>query len=239
MVSAERLPFFFPRSTWIHRLHFLTRLGICLFYAVLIFLLPGELHLALILLFLWSLTVATALPVPGGAWLVAAAVTLIGLALVASSTWWSDILIGLCRVLGLSFLVSILAMTTRMDDILRLFQFSARFTRRLQPVLFILYTALVVFPSIQYDLSRSMDAEHIRRQCPLRFYHFSGWITVLSVLVVRLMNRAERFTDTILERGYLPGCEIYPLEPRRLTQVDVILPILVLLPGLLVGGWAL
>ena len=235
MISAARLPFYHPHKTRIHNTHPVIRFLTFIFYSLIIFLLPYPLELAYILLFLVLLTVSVRLQVPGRVSLIIAAILLIVIEVFAYEQKFAiTIIFALSRVFGLSFLISTMAMTTQLHEVLGTLNISGRLAIRLQPALYIVSMSLVVFPSIQYDLGRAIDAEKVRRQGPLHVYHFGGWIIVISTLLVRLMKRAERFTDTILERGYLPGISVYQHVTKRLTWSDYLSGLIVLLPGVAV-----
>jgi energy-coupling factor transporter transmembrane protein EcfT len=138
------------------------------------------------------------------------------------------------KVFCLSLIVALFTMTTKLSSILPLLLQSNAVQSRLYPLVYIVNTILAVLPSIQYDLQRAIDSETVRRGQKVNVYSLGSWFTILIVILVRVLNRAERFTDTVLDRGYLPSQGSYALINHSLKWGDILLTVLVVVPGLLI-----
>jgi energy-coupling factor transporter transmembrane protein EcfT len=131
-------------------------------------------------------------------------------------------------------IVALFTMTTEPSSILEFLLPSNIVQSRLFPLAYIINTILAVLPSIQYDLQRAIDSETMRRGQRVNFYSIGSWLTILTVILVRVLNRAERFTDTVIDRGYIPSRGLNPLISHSLKWRDVLLALFVVAPGVLI-----
>lgn len=148
-------------------------------------------------------------------------------------TIWGRFIIAAGKMLTISLLVMLFSLTTQPNEIFQFLKLPGLLFRVVQPTIYIFTTILAVFPSIQYDLIRAVDAETIRMGKRVMFYHFTSWLSILTVVLVRTLNRAERFTDTVIDRGYIPANGLSLLKSRRVLLGDILLLLVLVLPGLI------
>jgi energy-coupling factor transporter transmembrane protein EcfT len=148
-------------------------------------------------------------------------------------TIWGRLIIAAGKMVTISLLIMLFSLTTQPNEIFQLLKPSGLLFPAFQPTIYIFTTILAVFPSIQYDLLRAVDAETIRMGKRVMFYHFTSWLSILTVVLVRTLNRAERFTDTVIDRGYLPANGLRLLKSRRIRLVDFLILLVLVLPGLI------
>jgi len=217
----------------LHRLHVVAKLLVFAFYAVVVFSIQTPPALLCLSLLFAGATLLSKLPLRGAA-IVAGMIVLLPLVTVTSTgqTIGGRLVLAAARVVCLTMMVGLFSMTTRLNATLQFLRPSRPIASMLEPVVYLVNTILAVFPSIQYDLRRAMDAEAIRRGKKVRFYSVGSWMTILVVVLVRAMNRAERFTDTVLDRGYVPSRGLRPVGERSLEWQDALLALLSIAPGL-------
>jgi energy-coupling factor transporter transmembrane protein EcfT len=228
------IPFFIPRVTVLHKFHPVLKIVTLFFYGILILSNPNPFILNCTLLLLLILFPLFRFPLQIGtvvlAILLESVIFLVGYS--HANNLWGQFSIAAGKMLAISFLITLFTLTTHPNEIFNLLRPSSYYFRMVQPVIYILLTILAVFPSIEYDLSRAIDAESLRLGKRIMFYHFSSWLSVLTVVVVRALNRAERFTDTVIDRGYTPAQGLILLESRRIRMIDFLVLLAFIVPGL-------
>jgi energy-coupling factor transporter transmembrane protein EcfT len=232
--STVNIPFFQPRETGLHKLYPLFKMILVLFYILLIVSNSNLIFLICILLMALSLYLVLRLPLQSMMILSAAAVACLVLIVffTQANNVWGRLIIAAGKMLTISFLVMLFSLTTQPNEIFQFLKPSSFLFKTIQPVIYILMTILAVFPSIQYDLFRAMDAEALRMGKRVMFYHVTSWLSILTVVLVRTLNRVERFTDTVIDRGYIPAEGLRPLKPRRVEFSDFLVLLACILPGL-------
>lgn len=150
----------------------------------------------------------------------------------SETTIGGRLLLAIAKVVCLTMMVRLFSMTTSLNAVLQFLRPSRISIPILESAAYMLSTILAVFPSIQYDLRRAMDAETIRRGKRIGFHSMGSWVTIVTVVLVRTMNRAERFTDTVWDRGYVPSQGLTPIGERSLRWQDIFLALLYVTPGL-------
>jgi energy-coupling factor transporter transmembrane protein EcfT len=144
------------------------------------------------------------------------------------------LIVALGKVVALTMTLALFSMTTRLNEIVLLIKPSNSMGTSLQSIIYIVNTTLAVLPSIQFDLQRAIDAETIRRGRTVKLYSLGAWVTILTVVLVRALTRAERLAEAVIDRGYLPSKGITTLAPQPLHWRDVVLLILSITPGLVI-----
>lgn len=236
MKSATPLAFYVPGNSSLHRLHIAAKFALVVLYVAIVFLIrtPVALIGLLVLVVITGLALRLRLRMP---FVVGIAVVVLGLLQVTGvwETFGGRLVFGAVKILALTMLLQLFSMTTKLSQALEFLQPTGSLGTFLEPVLYIANTILVILPSIQYDMQRAVDAETIRRRTGVQFYSFGSWVTVLSVVLVRTLGRAERFTDTLLDRGYPSSGATRLSGERALAWNDVFQAALYSLPGLLLG----
>lgn len=233
MIKHSLIPFYISGETPVHRLHIGAKLFLLLVFAVLVFSTTSILALALYLVVFIAITLGFGLPVRSYGLLVVA----IGLSLLAILTGISTIYVialAVAKFAIMSILLGLFTMTTPYRSIIQLLSASTPFIKEINTIVYITNTTITVMPSIQYELQRAIDAETIRRNSPVRFYSFGSWITILTVLIARMMIRAERFTDAVLDRGYIPSQHLAVARPRPFALSDLLIVMTVTAGGLII-----
>jgi len=204
MKDVQFIPYFIPRETKFHFLGVVWKLLLVLLYAFAILVSNGAIPISLYIT-LFSLSLITLrLPI-FQKWYV-------GFVLLSMLTiiFWEvripaffvSLFIVLGKIISLTLLLSLFSMTTRINDLLELFTFSGKISTFLNPLYYLLNTSLAVFPSVQYDLQRAIEAEEARRGRKVKFYSLVSLVNITIILVVRTLNRSSRFTQTVIDRGY-------------------------------------
>ena len=135
------------------------------------------------------------------------------------------------KILTVSLLVMLFSLTTQPKEILQFLKPSNPLFQTFQPIIYVISTILAVFPSIQYDLLRAVDSETIRMGKRVMFYQLTSWISILAVTLVRVLNRTERFTDTVIDRGYLSTEGLNMMTPRQTRLGDFLLLLVLIVPS--------
>lgn len=236
MRSTIAIPFYYPGESAFHREHIAAKLLIFLWYALLI--LTSHQSLALLALILLLTGTTILMKVPLRAPLIIGVLVLLLAGLTATSTEQTiagRLIVATSKLVSLTLLVSLFSMTTKVTAILQFLRSGSSRTA-LEPVAYIINTMLAVFPSIQYDMQRAFEAETIRRGKRVGYFSIGSWGTVLTVVVVRTMERAERFTETVIDRGYAPSQGVHFGGQPRISKRDLLTAVVCMLPGLFV--WA-
>ncbi len=206
-----------------------------MFYTTILF--SSQSPVALLLLFTLIIGVITFLRLPLRGRAITSLLVLLMLLVVFTSSedqWYGHLALVASKIFCLSMIVALFTMTTKLSSILQLLLPSKAVQSRLYPLAYIINTILAVLPSIQYDLQRAIDSETVRRGQKVNFYSLGSWFTILTVILVRVLNRAERFTDTVIDRGYIPSQGLNPLISHSLKWRDVLLALFVVAPGVLI-----
>jgi energy-coupling factor transporter transmembrane protein EcfT len=238
MISISPISFYFPKISFLHRLHITGKLIILLFYAIVIFILDKPLATLLFYIVLVGFIILSRFPIRNRI-MTGVIFCLLILVILTSSqqTILGRSVIAIGKVLCLFMVVALFTMTTRLNSILQLLDARERKFDTFYQVVYVINTTLAVAPSIQYDLQRAVDSETIRRGKRIRFYSLESWITILTITLVRTLNRTERFTDTVLDRGYMPSRGMHTLSERSVNKKDVLLTLSMIFPGLII--WVL
>jgi energy-coupling factor transporter transmembrane protein EcfT len=144
------------------------------------------------------------------------------------------LLLAAAKIVCLTMLVGLFSMTTKISAVIQFLRPSNSIASTLEPLAYMINTTLAVFPSIQYDLQRALDAETIRRGRRVRIYSVGSWATILTVVLVRALNRAERFTDTVLDRGYVPSRGLQYIGSHSFRWQDGLWALICIVPGLII-----
>lgn len=138
------------------------------------------------------------------------------------------------KVACLFLVVALFTMTTRLNSILQLLEPRNKNLCMFYQLVYVINTTLAVAPSIQYDLQRAIDSEKIRRGKKIGFFSIDSWVTILTITLVRALNRTERFTDTVLDRGFVTSQGMQTLSERPIDKKDVLLTLLMISPGIII-----
>jgi len=224
MKTTSIISFYTPYETWLHRLHPGIKLVLFAAYAVAIFSVNTLLGQACILAVLAFLLMQIKFE-PGK--LFSASLCfffLILCALFHVSSSLSSLAISIGRIASAFTLISLFTLSTRPALLLQyLLKPKQAWLRYLQPGLYIFNTTLAVLPSLEYDLSRAIDAEKIRLGQNRILLNLGSWMTILIVVLARTLTRAERFADSVLDRGFSPEQAITVLHEHPLIAKDWIL----------------
>ena len=216
------IPFYVPRETPLHHLHVTGKLLLFLLYAIIIFMATTWQTAATFLAMLAGFTCLLRLPLRSKPALVLAFVLLAAAALTHENLIFG-LALAVGKILSLVLLLGLFSMTTRVSVILQTLLPSGALGAFVRAVVYIINTTLAVFPSLQYDLQRVIDAETLRRGVKVSFYSIGSWMSILTVVFVRVMLRAERFTDTVVDRGFIPSQGLQPLLQQSFGSRDLIL----------------
>jgi energy-coupling factor transporter transmembrane protein EcfT len=143
------------------------------------------------------------------------------------------------KVTSMFMVVALFSMTTRLSSIIQLLDPKNTKHYTLSQMVYVINTTLAIAPSIQYDLQRAIDSETIRRGKKIGIFSFDSWVSILTITLVRTLNRSERFTDTVLDRGFVPSQGMRALSERPLNKYDVILSFLLIAPALMIWFFTL
>jgi energy-coupling factor transporter transmembrane protein EcfT len=238
MKTVSVIPFYLPQKTLLHHLHLGVKLALVVAYAATIFGVANPWGQSIILFGLAAVTIILKLPLTH--WLP----TLIGVMLpllpavfpILDTEPLTSIMISYMRIVSFLLLLSLFTMTTRPMFVLQYLFRSKRLLPFIQPGLYILNTMLAVFPSLEYDLQRAVEAEKIRLGRAVRLFDLGSWMTVLIVTLTRALNRAERFADSVIDRGFSPHQEVTFFHERAASLADWGVLIGAVLPCLLIWG---
>lgn len=235
MNTISPITFYYPKATLLHRLHIAGKLIILSFYTIMIFSIDNPFAtLSFYLLFVGFIMVI-GLPLRNR---IFTAVTLLLLVLVVISssqdTMLGHFILAFGKVSCLFLLVALFTMTTRLNSILQLLDPRNKNLNVFYQLVYVINTTLAVSPSVQYDLQRAIDAETIRRGKKIGFFSLDSWVTILIITLVRSLNRTERFTDTVLDRGFMPSHKMRTLSEQPANRKDIILTLLMVSPGIII-----
>lgn len=238
-MNKRRLPVFnayVPGRSFLHRLPGLVKICLLLFYLITIFTSWQPVIILGFVLALTSVTLLLFLPLRGYILLFAT------LFLLLSNVLWpaeNVILVWLGLISGkitcLFLLTRLFIMTTKPNEFLETgLGESGRWRKAAQPAVYILNTTIAILPSVQHDLQKAIDAEIMRRGHRMKLYSLSSWLAVLTTLIVRGLLRAQRVTETVIDRGFNLATGMTSLQERQMKRVDAILLILTIIPAFLV-----
>jgi energy-coupling factor transporter transmembrane protein EcfT len=235
MNSISPISFYIPRISFLHRLHITGKLIILLFYAIGIFILVKPLATLLFYIVLVGSIILLRFPVRNRIMTGVTFCLLVVIILTSSQqTILGRFVLAISKVLCLYMVIALFTMTTRLNSILQLLGVRERKFNTLYQLVYVINTTLAVAPSIQYDLQRAIDSETIRRGKRIGFISFESWLTILTITLVRILNRTERFTDTVLDRGFVPSQRMHTLSERPINKKDWLLTALMILPGMII-----
>jgi energy-coupling factor transporter transmembrane protein EcfT len=158
----------------------------------------------------------------GIAWTAAAA-------LQQENTWIWQVLVTAARLFDISLIFRLAALTTRTGETLQILSQSKQ-PQFIRDLAYLFNTMLAAFPSIVYELRRAMDAEQVRTGSRMGIFTLRSWQTVMVVTVARTMRRTERFTETVLDRGFSLECGLVPLDENSPTWQQIPLLLVILIP---------
>jgi len=217
MKDVQFIPYFIPRKTKLHFLGVVWKVLLVLLYAFAILVSNEAIPISLFITIFYLSLFALRLPI-FQKWYVG----FILLSILIIIFWEARIpayLVSLFIVLGkiasLTLLLSLFSMTTRINDLMELFTIPGRISTFLNPLYYLVNTSLAVFPSVQYDLQRAIEAEEARRGRKVKFYSLVSLVNVTIILVVRTLNRSNRFTQTVIDRGYSLQTGLSSIQHRR------------------------
>jgi energy-coupling factor transporter transmembrane protein EcfT len=226
-------PFYIPRNSFLHRSHFAAKLFIALFYTTVVFTRRTPLALLGLCLVIAMTTLIFRLPLRNQTILLVTILLLfLGVLVTPNAKIAVRLIVALGKIVCLMMIVAQFSMTTKLQELLQFGKPSNFISTALQPVMYVANSILAVLPSIQYDLQRAIDAETIRRGTKVQLYSVGSWVTILTVVLVRGLMRAERFTDTVIDRGFSSSEGLMPLSHQTLQWQDVMLTLLSIAPGL-------
>jgi len=237
MRSQSIIPFYIPGKTPLHKLHIGVKLSLLLVYSIIIFSTSSLLALFLYLIIFVGITIRSRLLIRSRVIHLLAILFIIFAYLTKNSTI-IILALGISKIAILTLLLDLFSMTTPYRDIMQLLSSSAPFIREINSIIYVANTTITIMPSIQYELLRAIDAETIRRGSSVKLYSFDSWVTILIVLVARTMIRAERFTDAVLDRGYIPSQRLVLSNTRPFSWSDFLIMVVLLAGGLIIRVYA-
>ena len=223
-----------PGVSLLHRLPLGLKLFVLFSYIAFIFVSQSPLALLTLCFVILTALFVIRLPLRNKALIFFTILLLISALFASSKTAFGvRLIMGLGKLVCLMMVLTIFSMTSKANDILQLVKPDLT-SSRLHWVSYIINMTLAVLPSIQYDLQRAIDAETLRRGRKVRFYSLSCWVTILTVVLVRSISRAERLADTVINRGYSPSRGLTSLSEPSRGWTDVIRAVVCVVPGLLI-----
>ena len=139
------------------------------------------------------------------------------------------------KVSSLTLILGLFSMTTRINTLLQLLSRSGIIISWVSPIYYLINTTLAVFPSVQYDIQRAIEAEEARKGRKVRFYSFDSHVNITTIILVRIINRSNRFTQTIIDRGYSLESGLSPIHKKATFEwQNLILTLVYLVPGIIV-----
>ena len=130
--------------------------------------------------------------------------------------------------------VTLFTMTTRLNSILQILHARNKDLQAFYQLAYIINTTFAVAPSIQYDLQHAIDTETIRRGKKIGLFSLDSWIAIFTITLVRTLNRTERFTETIIDRGYVLSEGMSVISERSANIKDIFLTGLFMIPGIII-----
>jgi energy-coupling factor transporter transmembrane protein EcfT len=233
--AISPISFYFPKATLLHQLHIVVKLIIFSFYTIMIFSIDNPIVTLSFYILLVGLFIVIGLPLRNKIF-VGGSLLLLLLVVLSSSqeTVIGHFILTLGKVACLFFVIALFTMTTRLNSILQLLVPRNKKLYIFSQLIYVINTTLAVAPSIQYDLQRAIDSETIRRGKKIGFFSFDSWVTIFSITLVRTLNRTERFTDTVIDRGFVPTEGIKTLSEHPINKKDVILTFFMISPGVII-----
>lgn len=224
MKTTSVISFYSPYQTWLHRLHPGVKLVLFMAYAVAIFSVNTLLGQACILAILTLALMQIRLEPSKLSSAVFCFFLLILPAILPALTSLSSLAISIGKIASIFTLVSLFTLTTRPALMLQyLLKPRQAWLTYLQPGLYMFNTMLAVYPSLEYDLQRAIDAEKIRLGQTRVLLNLGSWMTILIVVLARTLTRAERFSDSVLDRGFSTEQVITVLQERSVSAKDWLL----------------
>jgi energy-coupling factor transporter transmembrane protein EcfT len=233
MKTITPIFFYAPRRTFFHQINVLMKLLLFLGYALLAF--SARTTWALAGLFLLITAAISSLRLPLREYILNGILLLLILWVGYSTiekTLPGQLILAAGKVWCLVMLVRLFGSTTKIEEILLLLSPLIP-QSALGPLLYSINTTLAVYPSVQYDLQRAIDAETVRRGKKLNILSLGSWFTIIIVVLVRIMKRAERFTDSVLDRGYVPSQVLLPSQVLSRRWQDGIIALAGIISGVL------
>lgn len=232
MKQAQAL-FYNAEQTFLHQQPLTLKLVLLIAYGVMIFSVSKPLPLLLLCLWLTIGTSLLKLPLRSRL-LVLLLIILLTLFTVTNTTGtFVEIVITIGKIVTLILLTSLFTMTTSSSDGLALLKPGHPLAIILHPLTYMMHTMFAVLPSVQYDLQRAIDAETLRRGGSSPLYSLLSWRTIISILLVRVSVRANRWVESVIERGFSFEQSFTPLTPQVWNGSTIIIFLLLLLPGAL------
>jgi energy-coupling factor transporter transmembrane protein EcfT len=235
MKNLSLIPYYIPINTKLHHLGVNSKLVLILFYSVLILANKNSLSI-LMLILIFSLTYTTQrLPFASKGYVgLIASLLLIS---VFFEQWLHIYFVSFIHVLGkvasITLILGLFSMTTRINDLLQLLSGSRIIKNHITPIFYLINTTLAVFPSVQYDIQRAIDAEEVRIGKKIKLYSLRSLINITIIIIVRIINRSNRFTQTIIDRGYSLQTGLSPIqESIALRWQDFLFIFVCLVPGI-------
>lgn len=240
MKQTSLIAFYVPKNTFLHRLQVAAKFLILFVYIASVIMVDSPRALLGISLLIVSATLILRLPLRNRT-LVFMVITLLSLIVFLSPEMnvGARLVIAFGKIICLMLLLGLFTMTTKLNDILPSAASSSSVMPIFQPAIYLIGATLAALPSVQYDLQRAIDAESIRRGHKVRLYSPGGWITILTVTLTRTLTRAERWADTVTDRGYLLSSGLTPLYRQSFRFRDALLTALSVIPVLAILAWTL
>jgi energy-coupling factor transporter transmembrane protein EcfT len=234
MRSQQVIPYYSPRETFIHQVPNGLKLSLVVFYAVLLMICYQSLSVGVLLFLFVGTTLCLRFPIRG---LFLAVCLLLALGYITfflpNENPVISLVIAFAKIFGISLVFALFSRTTKLNTFLNTLSSTSGKIDVLRPIFYVINTILAIFPSIQYEFDKAVMAEGIRRGKPLRYYNLDSYLLILSVTLVRIINRSERFTDTVIERGLTPGTKFHLPEERSATSKTIISGLVLFIPGCL------
>ena len=222
MKGIPVIAFHFPKDTFLHRLHPAVKTPVLLACVALVLLSSRPITVLCLSIMLVSVTFFVGLPLRQWIIVLPSMLLLILVSLLMpAAAVWTRLIVAWGKVVCLVMIFGLFCMTTKTNDILPLGRPPGVIAQVAYPIAFILNMTLAALPSMQYDLQRASDAETVRRGSRPTWFSASSWTTVLTVVLVRSVTRAERVASTVIDRGYSPSKGLAPLQRRPMALGDV------------------
>ena len=228
------IPYFSPRETFLHHVPNGLKLSLVVFYVSLTLICYQSLSLEILLILFLGTTLFLNFPVRGW-WLAICLFFTLGYTafFLPANGLAASLVVAVAKIFSISLMFALFSRTTKLNTLLNNLSSTTGKFGWMRPIFYVLNTILAIFPSIQYEFEKAVAAEGIRRGKSLRYYNFDSYMLILSVTLVRIINRSERFTDTVLERGLTPGTAFHLPEGRNVTLMEVLLGLALFIPGCL------
>lgn len=142
--------------------------------------------------------------------------------------------LALCKVLCVAQVFALFSMTTPVPELLRLFSAGVFRLPGVSTLAYVLTTTLAVLPSVQRDLRKALDVAMLRGGGRRTLLVPSTWTAVVLDLLVRTVLRSQRLGDAVADRGFRLARGLTPLPGQQLRPSDVLLGIVLAVPGIVV-----